>query len=138
MTSRIGYTSGVFDMFHIGHLNLLRRAREHCDHLIVGIATDELCHARKAKLPIVPFLERMEVVQNMRYVDEVVPQDHLDRLAAWEELRYDVTFKGDDWQGTPEWQTLEDDFRAVGVEVVYFPYTTGTSSTSRRSHLVLD
>ena len=132
MTSRIGYTTGVYDMFHVGHLNLLRRAKERCDYLIVGVTTDELSLSRKGKLPIVPYLERTEIVQNVRYVDEVVPQAHMDKLEAWNNLRFDVMFVGDDWKGTPAWNALEEQFATVGVEIVYFPYTDHTSSTQLR------
>ena len=135
MTSRIGYTTGVYDMFHVGHLNILRRARENCDHLIVGVTTDELSLSRKGKLPIVPFLERMEIVQNVRYVDEVVPQAHMAKLEAWNNLRFDVMFVGDDWRGSPAWTALEEQFSAVGVEIAYFPYTEHTSSSLLRQRV---
>jgi glycerol-3-phosphate cytidylyltransferase len=138
MTSRIGYTTGVYDMFHVGHLNLLRRAREQCDYLIVGVTTDELSQSRKGKLPVVPFLERMEIVQNVRYVDEAVPQAHMDKLEAWNNLRFDLMFVGDDWKGTPAWNALEEQFGAVGVEIVYFPYTGHTSSTQLRRQVFQD
>jgi glycerol-3-phosphate cytidylyltransferase len=138
MTSRIGYTTGVYDMFHVGHLNILRRAREQCDYLIVGVTTDELSQSRKGKLPIVPFLERMEIVQNVRYVDEVVPQAHMDKLEAWNNLRFDVMFVGDDWRGSPAWTSLEEEFGALGVEIAYFPYTEHTSSTLLRQRVFQD
>lgn len=132
MTGVIGYTTGVFDMFHVGHLNVLRRARSQCDHLIVGVTTDELATARKGKTPIVPFLERMEIVQNLRYVDDVVPQASMDKLEAWRNLKFDVMFVGDDWRGSAAWTALEQQFSKVGVGIVYFPYTPHTSSTILR------
>lgn len=132
MTGVIGYTTGVFDMFHVGHLNVLRRARSQCDHLIVGVTTDELATARKGKTPIVPFLERMEIVQNLRYVDDVVPQASMDKLEAWRNLKFDVMFVGDDWRGSAAWTGLEQQFSKVGVGIVYFPYTPHTSSTILR------
>jgi glycerol-3-phosphate cytidylyltransferase len=132
VTGVIGYTTGVFDMFHVGHLNVLRRARSQCDHLIVGVTTDELATARKGKTPIVPFLERMEIVQNLRYVDDVVPQASMDKLEAWRNLKFDVMFVGDDWRGSAAWTALEQQFSKVGVGIVYFPYTPHTSSTILR------
>jgi glycerol-3-phosphate cytidylyltransferase len=138
MTSRIGYTSGVYDMFHVGHLNILRRAREKCDYLIVGVATDELSMARKGKRPIVPYLERIEIVQNIRYVDDVVPHDHMDRLETWNNLKYDVMFKGDDWRGSSEWLDLEKRLNQVGVDVVYFPYTPHQTSSLLRQRVFQD
>jgi glycerol-3-phosphate cytidylyltransferase len=129
----IGYTTGVFDMFHAGHLNVLRRARERCDYLIVGVTTDDLVEQRKGRRPIVPLLERMEVVQNLRYVDDVVPQASMNKVEAWQNLKFDVMFVGDDWKGTPTWDALEAEFAAFGVEIVYFPYTTTTSSTRLRA-----
>lgn len=135
MKKRIGYTTGVFDMFHIGHLNILKRAKEHCDHLIVGVSTDELCAAYKHKTPIVPYAERRAIVEAVRYVDEVVPQVDRDKYGAWEKHRFDVMFVGDDWKGTPLFTELERRFAEVGVSIVYFPYTTGTSSTVLREKL---
>ncbi len=125
----IGYTTGVYDMFHAGHLNLIRRARAECDRLIVGVTTDEIVQTRKKKAPIVPFSERVEIVKAIRYVDEVVPQEDMDKFGMWEKLRFHRVFVGDDWRGTPEWDEYERQFGAVGVDIVYFPYTEGTSST---------
>ena len=132
MSSVIGYVPGVFDMFHIGHLNLLRRAREHCDFLIAGVTTDELAESRKGRSPIVPLLERMEIVQNVRYVDGVVPQASMDKMAAWRNLRFDRMFAGSDWRGTPQWTRMEAEFSLLAVEIMYFPYTEVTSSTMLR------
>ncbi|SFB84015.1 glycerol-3-phosphate cytidylyltransferase [Marinospirillum celere] len=135
MTKKIGYTTGVYDLFHIGHLNVLKRARLECDYLIVGVTTDELCQSRKGKLPIIPFVERMEIVEHIDFVDEVVPQVNMNKMEAWENLKFDKMFVGDDWKGSDKWNQLEKDFATVGVEIVYFPYTTHTSSTKLREVL---
>ena len=140
MTERkktVGYTTGVFDMFHIGHLNILRRAKEQCDYLIVGISTDELCLSYKHKAPIVPYEERKAIVEAIKYVDEVVPQVDRDKYGAWEKYKFDVMFVGDDWKGSALFSALEERFKNVGVSIVYFPYTTGTSSTVLREKLDL-
>jgi glycerol-3-phosphate cytidylyltransferase len=125
---KIGYTTGVFDLFHIGHLNLLRNARALCDKLVVGVTTDALV-AYKHKRAVIPFEERFELVRACRYVDAVVPQETMDKFAAWEKLRFDVMFVGDDWFKNARWQGVEKQLGDVGVKVVYFPYTKGTSST---------
>ncbi len=131
----VGYTTGVFDMFHVGHLNILRRAKEKCDYLIVGVSTDELCLSYKHKAPIVPYEERKAIVEAIKYVDEVVPQVDRDKFGAWEKYHFDVMFVGDDWKGSPLFSALEERFKEVGVSIVYFPYTTGTSSTVLREKL---
>jgi len=128
MSRKIGYTTGVFDLFHVGHLNLLRKARENCDHLIVGVTTDELV-SYKHKKAVIPFEERILIVEAIKYVDEVVPQHDMDKLDAWERLQFDIMFVGDDWKGNPKWLKYEKQFSDVGVDIAYFPYTTGTSST---------
>ena len=125
----VGYTTGVFDMFHVGHLNLLMRAREQCDRLIVGVSTDEVVISYKKHPPIVPYAERVAIVKAIRYVDEVVPQTSMDKFAAWEKLHFNRLFHGNDWKGSAMYNEVEAKLRAVGVEVVYFPYTQGTSST---------
>ena len=125
----IGYTTGVFDMFHVGHLNLLARAREQCDKLIVGVSTDDVVLDYKGHAPIVPYAERVAIVKAIRYVDEVVPQTSMDKFAAWERLRFNRLFHGNDWKGSAMYNEVEAKLKAVGVEVVYFPYTQGTSST---------
>ena len=127
--SRIGYTTGVYDLFHIGHLNLLKSARELCDYLIVGVTTDELSLNRKGKVPVIPYLERHQIVAAVRHVDLAVPQESMDKFAAWEKYRFDVMFVGDDWKGTSQWNALELQFSEVDVEIVYLPYTHTTSST---------
>ena len=125
----VGYTTGVFDMFHVGHLNLLARARGQCDRLIVGVSTDDVVLDYKGHAPIVPYAERVAIVKAIRYVDEVVPQTSMDKFAAWERLRFDRLFHGNDWKGSAMYNEVEAKLKAVGVEVVYFPYTQGTSST---------
>lgn len=125
----IGYTTGVFDMFHIGHLNVIRRAKEQCDYLIVGVSTDELVEREKQKQPVIPFEERVEIVKALRYVDEVVPQPDKNKYAAWERYHFHKMFVGDDWKGTPQWNEYERQFAPVGVEIVYLPHTEGVSST---------
>jgi glycerol-3-phosphate cytidylyltransferase len=127
--SRIGYTTGVFDLFHIGHLNILRRSRAECDELIVGVSTDELVLATKGRLPAVPFDERLEIVSAIRDVDRAVPQASLDKLEAWSRLRFDVLFSGSDHQSEPRWQEYERRLAEKGSSVTYFPYTTHTSSS---------
>ena len=96
----IGYTTGVFDLFHVGHLNILKRAKENCDYLIVGVSTDKLVYEYKKKYPIIPFEERIEIVKTIRYVDKVVTQDDMDKYEAWKSLKYNILFHGDDWKGT--------------------------------------
>jgi glycerol-3-phosphate cytidylyltransferase len=124
----VGYTSGVFDLFHIGHLNLLKNAKGLCDNLIVGVTSDELV-AYKNKRAVINHQERMEIVRNIKYVDAVVPQNDMDKFKMWERLKFDVMFVGDDWLNTPKWKDLDEQFKAVGVKIIYFPYTQGTSST---------
>lgn len=125
---KVGYTTGVYDLFHIGHLNLLQRAKERCEKLIVGVTVDELV-AYKHKEAVIPFEERLRIVQAIKYVDLAVPQTSMDKMAAWKEHHFDVMFVGDDWKGTDKWNKYEDEFRKVGVDIVYFPYTKSTSST---------
>ena len=131
----IGYTTGVFDLFHIGHLNILKRAKEKCDFLIVGVSTDELVMQYKNKTPVISFEERVQIVEAIKYVDKVVPQTHRDKFAAWEEYKFDRMFVGDDWKGSPLFTELEEKFKPFGVEIVYFPYTEGTSSTMLKKAL---
>ena len=135
MKRRIGYAPGVYDLFHIGHLNLLARAAERCDHLVAGVVSDELATSAKGRTPVVPFDERLEIVRSIRHVDEAVAEVLPEKLDTWRQVRFDVIFKGDDWQGTPKGDKLERDFGSVGVEVVYFPYTVHTSSTMLRRAL---
>ena len=123
---RIGYAPGAFDLFHIGHLNLLRRAKDQCDFLITGVVSDEVLIAHKGIIPIIPLAERLEIVRSIRFVDSAFPAMKNDKLEIWRELRFDVLFKGDDWRGTEKGDRLERDFAAVGANVVYFPYTLST------------
>lgn len=131
----IGYTTGVFDMFHVGHLNILRRAKEQCDYLVVGVSTDELVLHDKNKTPIIPFPDRCKIVEAIRYVDKVVPQIDKNKFAAWEKLKFNKMFVGSDWQGTPQWNEFEKQFSPVGVEIVYLSHTDGISSTILREKI---
>lgn len=132
---KVGYTTGVFDMFHIGHLNILRRAKEQCERLIVGVTTDALCFARKNKYPIICEAERMEIVRAIRYVDEVVRQEDMNKVQAVKTVGADVVFVGSDWKGTEAWKVYEKEFAKVGCSVVYLEHTDGISSTMLRGRL---
>lgn len=132
----VGYTTGVFDLFHVGHLNILKKAKEYCDYLIVGVSTDELVQNYKNKTPVIPYEERKSIVESIKYVDEVVPQVNRDKFLAWEKINFNVMFVGDDWKGSTLFDELEKKFNAVGVEIVYFPYTKGTSSTILTKKLI--
>ncbi|MGC0271842.1 adenylyltransferase/cytidyltransferase family protein [Pseudactinotalea sp. Z1739] len=131
----VGYVPGGFDLFHIGHLNVLRAARERCDYLIAGVATDESLEAMKNRSPVIPFSERLDIVANLRLVDRAVADHSQDKRLAWHDNRFDVLFKGDDWQGTVKGLLLEQEMAEVGAQVVYFPYTARTSSTSLREFI---
>lgn len=133
----IGYTTGVYDMFHIGHLNILKRAKEQCDFLIVGVSTDELVQHDKNKTPIIPFESRCAIVKAIRYVDEVVPQQDKNKFGAWERLHFDKMFVGSDWKGTEAWIGFEKQFAPLGVEIVYLDHTDGISSSILREKLGL-
>jgi glycerol-3-phosphate cytidylyltransferase len=134
-----GYAPGAYDLFHIGHLNILRHAAAHCDRLVAGVVSDEMLLLTKGRAPVVPLRERMEIVRNLRCVDAVHAEVVPDKLDTWREVGFDVIFKGDDWRGTAKGERLERDFSAVGVEVRYFPYTMHTSSTVlRRALAALD
>ncbi len=124
-------------MFHVGHLNILRHAKSQCDHLIAGVVSDEMLIRSKGSAPVVPLAERLEIVGHISYVDEAVAEVLPDKLDTWRSLHFDVFFKGDDWRGTDKGRRLEREFAAVGVEVVYFPYTVHTSSTKLRQALDL-
>jgi glycerol-3-phosphate cytidylyltransferase len=130
-----GYVPGVFDLFHVGHLNILRLAREQCDWLIAGVVSDEKAFRAKGRFPVVPLDERVSILEHVTLVDEVVVEHHPSKLDVWGEHPFDVIFKGDDWRGTAKGDQLERDFATVGVEVVYFPYTIHTSSTLLRATL---
>lgn len=137
MTTRIGYAAGAFDLFHVGHLNLLRHAKAQCDFLIAGVVSDELLVKTKGRLPVIPLAERLEIVRHIRYVDKAIAETLPRKIDTWRSMPFDIFFKGDDWRGTPKGLALEREFAAVGVEVVYFPYTVHTSSTALRRTLEL-
>ena len=126
---KVGYTTGVYDLFHIGHLNILKRAKEHCDYLIVGVSTDEVVESYKGKKPVIPFSERIEIVKAIRYVDEVIPQTSMNKMEAWEKLHFDVLFHGSDWKGSDMYDEIEKKLKEVGADLVFLPHTEGTSST---------
>ena len=126
---KIGYTTGVYDMFHIGHLNILKRAKEQCDYLIVGVSTDDLVEQYKHKRPVIPLEDRMEIVKAIRYVDQVVPQISMDKVDAWNKLHFNALFHGDDWKGSDMYNEMEEKLKAMGVDTVFLPHTDGISST---------
>lgn len=132
---KVGYTTGVYDMFHIGHLNILKRAKEQCETLIVGVTTDELCYERKRKYPIINEYERMTIVGAIRYVDKVIPQANMEKIRSVKELGADAVFVGSDWKGTDAWKQYEKDFAEVGCTVVYLDHTEGISSSILREKL---
>ena len=125
----IGYTSGVYDLFHIGHLNILENAKSLCDKLIVGVTTDELVNEYKGKNTVIPFAERIRIVKSIKYVDGVVPQNSMNKFDMWKRIKFDIMFVGDDWYETPKWESLEEKFKQKDVKIIYFPYTKTTSST---------
>lgn len=126
---KIGYTTGVFDLFHIGHLNILKRAKERCEYLIVGVSTDDCVQGYKHKMPVIPFEERKAIVEAIKYVDKVVPQVTMNKIDAWRKLKFNVIFHGDDWKGTALYDKYIAEFAEIGVDMVFLPYTQGTSST---------
>lgn len=126
---KVGYTTGVYDLFHIGHLNILKRAKEQCEYLIVGVSTDELVESYKKKTPVIPFEERIAIVEAIKYVDKVVPQKNMDKLAAWRDLHFDAMFHGDDWKNSAMYDEYGKQLANVGVSLVFLPHTQGTSST---------
>ena len=132
---KIGYTSGVYDMFHIGHLNILRRAKEMCETLVVGVTTDELCFSRKNKYPIICQSDRKAIVSAIKFVDKVVDQFDMDKFRMVQELGADVVFVGSDWKGTPSWNKYEEEFKLIGCIVEYLDHTDGISSTILRDKL---
>ncbi len=137
MMTVVGYAPGAWDLFHVGHLNVLRHARERCDYLVAGVVDDANLERVKGRRPVVPTLERAEIVRAITYVDEVLVETQPDKLETWRRRPFDVFFKGDDWRGTPQGADLERRFGSVGVRVVYFPYTVHTSSTRLRRALEL-
>lgn len=135
MRKVIGYTQGTFDMFHIGHLNLIKNAKRHCDYLIVGVNADDLVEGYKHKRPIVPLNERVEIVRAIKYVDEVIVTNTLDKKEIWEKVRFDEIYIGDDWKGNERWEQTGKDMEALGAKLVFLPYTKDTSSTMLREKL---
>lgn len=133
---KVGYTTGVYDMFHIGHLNILKRAKEQCDFLIVGVSTDELVKKAKNKTPIIPYDERKQIIEAIKYVDMVVPQENKDKISAYKRYKFDAMFVGDDWKGSELFTKCEKELSKYGCDVVYFPYTKGTSSTILREKVL--
>ena len=129
-----GYTSGVFDLFHVGHLTLLQRSRSLCDRLIVGVTTDELVGYKNTS-PVIPFEQRIEIVKNIKCVDLAIPQDDLDKYSMWEKLKFDVMFIGDDWFDTERFKTYETKLTAVGVKLIYLPYMHGVSTSFIKDRL---
>lgn len=135
IVTTVGYVPGGFDLFHIGHLNILRAARARCDVLVVGVATDESLLRMKGRPPVIPHSERMDLVSSLRIVDEVVPDVSSDKRLAWHTRPFDVLFKGDDWKGTSKGERLEAELAEVGARIVYLPYTRSTSSSMLRGFL---
>ena len=125
----IGYTTGVFDLFHIGHVNILKKSKSLCDKLIVGVSKDQLVYKYKKKFPVIPEKERIKIVQNIKYVDHAIFQNSLNKFVNYKKLKFDIMFVGDDWFNTPKWKNLDEKFREIGVKIVYLPYTKSTSST---------
>lgn len=132
-----GYTTGVYDLFHIGHLNIIRNAKRYCEELVVGVSTDDLVKKRKNKTPFIPFIERVEIVATNMYVDNVVKQDDMNKLGMVKSLECDVVFVGNDWEGHPTWIEYEKEFNQIGVDVVYLAHTDHTSSTKLQQILNL-
>ena len=133
---KIGYTTGVFDLFHIGHLNILKKAKEQCEYLVVGVSTDEVVLEYKKKTPTIPFEERIAIVASIKYVDEVVAQTNMDKLEAWKKIKFEAIFHGDDLKGSTMYSEIEHKFNNLRVDIVYFPYTKGTSSTILSRYLI--
>lgn len=131
---KIGYTTGVFDMFHVGHLNIIKKSKKLCEQLIVGVSTDSLSEYKNKK-PIIKFSDRIEIIESIKYVDKAVPQENMNKFNAWEKLKFDAIFVGSDWKGTKKWDDIEKKFLDVGVDVVYFDYTNNISSSKLRNHI---
>ena len=131
----MGYTTGVFDLFHIGHLNILRESKKRCGYLIVGVSTDEVVIKYKSKKPIIPFNERIAIVESIKYVDKVVAQTTMDKMEVWKNLKFDALFHGDDWKGSSLYDKYVKEFSNIGVDIVFLPHTEGTSSTELATKL---
>lgn len=132
---KLGYTSGVYDMFHVGHLNILEQAKSQCEYLIVGVTTDDLCYERKKKKPIINQEDRIRIVRAIKYVDDVIFQESMDKLEIVNKYGIDVVFVGSDWRGTEAWDEYEKQFKQFGCDVVYIDHTNGISSTILREQL---
>lgn len=130
---RVGYTQGVYDMFHIGHLNILKRAKELCEYLVVGVNADSLVESYKDKIPVIKEYDRMEIVRNIKCVDEVVLAETLDKRIQHEKIGFDAIFIGSDWKGNPRWKATENEMREIGVDVIFLPHTYGVTSTMLRT-----
>lgn len=135
MKQIVGYISGIFDLFHIGHLNILRNCKGLCDKLIVGVVVSEVVLQHKNKKPIIPLNERIDIVRNIKFVDVVIPQEIVDRYEIWKKLKFDVLFVGDDWYDKKSWNEYEKKLKKVGVKTIYFPYTKRISSTLIRKKM---
>lgn len=133
---KIGYTTGVYDMFHIGHLNIIKRAKEQCDFLIVGVSTDEVVQEYKHKTPLIPFEQRIAIVEAIKYVDKVVPQTSMNKMEAWKKLKFNAIFHGDDWKNSNMYNEMEKEFSKVGVDIVFLPHTDGISSTELKEKIL--
>ena len=131
----IGYTQGTFDLFHIGHLQLLKRAREQCDKLIVGVNADQLVSEYKHKVPVICQEDRAAIIRELRCVDQVVLTETLDKCVMYDQLRFHRIFIGDDWKGNARWQQTEREMNERGVELIYLPYTPGISSSVIREKI---
>lgn len=129
-----GYTTGVYDLFHVGHLNILKKAKEYCNHLVVGVTTDDLVSYKNTEV-FISFEERIQIIEAIKYVDEVCAQENMNKMEAWEKMKFDVVFVGSDWKNTEKWNQIEKDFNRVGVDVIYFDYTLTTSSTKIRQRI---
>lgn len=132
---KIGYTTGVFDLFHVGHLNILEKAKEQCDYLIVGVSTDELVQNYKHKTPVIPFAQRIKIVEAIKYVDKVVPQVSLNKVIAYEKYKFNAIFHGDDWKNSDLYNKMEKELSKHGVDIVYIKHTDGVSSTIIRDKM---
>ena len=129
---KIGYTDGVYDMFHIGHLNMLKTAKDSCDFLIVGVHSDEIVESYKHRKTIINEKDRRDIIESIKYVDRAVINDTRDKIELWRKYHFDVVFIGDDWKGTERWNNFEKELKKIGVDVVYVPYTKGISTTQIR------
>lgn len=132
---KIGYTTGVYDMFHIGHLNIIRRAKEQCEYLIVGVSTDECVQSYKNKIPVIPYNQRAAIVEAIKYVDEVVPQTTMDKVEFLKHHHFDVMFHGDEWKGTELYNHYEEEFAKYGAKIEYLTHTDGISSSMLREKI---